>query len=239
MVGAPSDFRNGSILPANLGTTWVDEETVNQLVQSYVGACESGLDLEYPTWLLWVARDAHLDTAAAIYGSSLEALRRTFLRQAGRGATKLIDSSVEGFLISSLKETLRTKIDELPQGMVSEEVARILLNKLDQLGDRSSSMQYPEFFKRLRLAIGRLEIDALKERNLPAHGHRYRDEDYARLSKIVDVFRTLIHRVILRLSGVELPYVDYATLGHPQRHLEECCGASDEVADEDASGSAT
>jgi hypothetical protein len=224
MVGSPSDFRNASVPPTDLGTTFVEEETVQQIVQSYVRVCESGLDLEYPTWLSWVGRHAHVDTSAATFGSSLEALRRTFLNKAGKSSTKLLHKSVASTLVDALKDTLRQKAEELSRDTVSDEVLQILNNKLDSLNERSSSMQYPDFFERIRLPIGERENEALRERNRPAHGHRYPKEDYERLIRVENVFRTLLNRVILRLCEVEIPYIDYGTLGHPLRLLDDPSG---------------
>lgn len=226
LLGSTSDFRRASLAPTDLGTTFVDEEIVSRVVNGFLAVSEKGIDLDYPTWLLWLARDAPLDTAPAVLGSALEALRRSYLDQAGSGATKILAPPIAKPIVAALKAALANAAATADAGNPADAAAvRLLTNKISQLNDMSSSMQYPEFFDRLGLPIGTVEAAALKERNRPAHGHRYGDADYAELSKKVYALHSLANRVILMLCDADVTYTDYYTLGHPELRLDQPLGS--------------
>ncbi len=106
----------------------------------------------------------------------------------------------------------------------SADALRILRTKLTGLNEKSSNMKYDEFFEALGLAVGDVERVALRERNMPAHGAKYSAEKYPALLSRVRALETLFNRCVLKLAGGADTYIDYSTLGHPDRALAQALG---------------
>jgi hypothetical protein len=96
----------------------------------------------------------------------------------------------------------------------------VLDRKTRQLNDKTSAMQWSDFFTAAKIPTGDVEEAALYQRNRPAHGTRY-EGDYQKLAASVHALQALFSRCVLKLTGGADHYVDFSTYGFPVRPLEE------------------
>ena len=76
------------------------------------------------------------------------------------------------------------------------------------------------FFDGIDLPIGDLENKAIGARNFAAHGSINESKtSILEQHKLAMAYETLISRVILKLIGYSGNYVDYGTLGYPERDI--------------------
>jgi hypothetical protein len=78
----------------------------------------------------------------------------------------------------------------------------------------------------LGLDIGTLERKAISTRNKMIHSTITTNgqEQLEELIRLSFAYRTLFHRVILRILDYSGKYIDYATEGLPERAVEEAIG---------------
>lgn len=89
------------------------------------------------------------------------------------------------------------------------------------LNKMSVGEQLEHFFKKIELNIRKSEKEAIRARNIPAHGaFGVKEEDYELFIKHSQVYETLINRIILKLINYEGAYIDYGTLGFPEKELD-------------------
>ena len=83
-----------------------------------------------------------------------------------------------------------------------------------------------DFFEELGLNIDAAEKKAIKARNKMIHSRvtASGQEQIKDLVRLSFAYRTLFHRVMLKLLGYSGKYIDYATEGLPERTVEEAVG---------------
>ena len=225
-------FRQPCMPPANLSMdgNFIDEQKTARAVTRFLEVSKS-IDLENSMWLYWIGNNTTLETAPALYGAAIESLRNSYFKSEKEKSlkTKILPEAawpgIKDKLTEALREAEKELLDEnkkLPEEYVKP--LDIFHRKITQFNDKSSSMKTPEFFEIIGLPIGKVEENALKERNRPAHGHRYHPDQYDALNAANNALITLLNRVILNFSGAADTYIDYSTLGHPTRKLEEPLG---------------
>jgi hypothetical protein len=220
-LGRTSGFAEHSFAPADLslGGAFLDENKLSKLVNSFLTTARK-TDLDFPLWLVWLAQASPLDAQPAHLGAALEALRKTYCD----GGTKLQTRLLPKADWTPLRDALLPVLDKFAGSKNSTPPYSILRNKICQLNNKSSNMQYDEFFEVLGLEVGDVESQALRERNRPAHGHRYKQSDYESLAGSAWALHALFWRTMLRIVGWEGSYIDYSTLGFPSRALSEPLG---------------
>jgi hypothetical protein len=201
---------------------FLDEKKVSKIISAVATKMEE-LKLEYPLFLVWLGQNSPRDVRAAHLGAAIESLRDSYCEK--NLTTNLLPTNVwkeimKPLLIEAFDKGHK-KLEENLQ--ISSEVKR-LKDKLLQLNDKSSIMKYKEFFELISLKNGKVEDQALKERNKPAHGTRYLPNQYRGLSITTDALYTLFNRIVLKLTDASDYYIDYSTYGHPVRHIDEPLG---------------
>ena len=83
--------------------------------------------------------------------------------------------------------------------------------------------RFEVFFDELGLPIGAGEDAVIHSRNVGAHGGGSQ-EDGADLVTLGNGYRTLLNRALLKVLGFAGHYIDYSTVGHPLRPLDEPIG---------------
>lgn len=117
---------------------------------------------------------------------------------------------------------IKNKIADAFEGT---ELAERIQYSLDGINRMSISEQLSNFFEKIGITIGNLEKKALQARNNVAHGSvRTADGKYAEQITMSRVYDCIIVRVILYLLGYEGKYVDYGTLGYPQKDIKTPSG---------------
>lgn len=207
--------------PAPLGIPereWhIDEKQISKMISSV--ATKMGIiNIEYPLFLIWLGLTSPLDVQAAHFGAAIESLRDSYCAAENELSTLLIPKDIWKTRVrKSLLDAFNNTIPSL-QSIESKNL-EILKRKLEGLNKKSSNMQYEDFFDLLSLQVGKVELQALRERNKPAHGYRYKPSDYHKLSMTLSALYSLFNRLVLRITEANECYIDYSTYGHPVRYI--------------------
>lgn len=227
LLGQENAYKQPSMPPTPLDHTlkqsFVDENKVSSIVNA-VAAKMKDLNMEYPLFLLWLGQVSPLDVRAAHLGAAIESLRDSYYNL----ETTLLPKNVWK---KAIKEPLLKTFDDvtanLDEATKESAAINILRKKLDYLNDKSSNMQYEEFFDLISLKIGKVEKAALKERNTPAHGRRYSSDQYPGLVMTTNALYTLFNRIVLKLTNAADCYIDYSTYDYPVRDIDHPLGGPD------------
>lgn len=223
----PHIFSNPNIPPAPF---WREEEEKIHLidedcVQASVSAVLQHMDalnLRHLFRLYWAASLSFIQQAVIELAAALESLRDSFLsRSAGKGGVLRPDEWTR------IKAALVEQFDAVTSGKGLSDKPRdvaILRNRVLGLNYKSSRERFDEFFLQIRLPVGKVEREALRRRNLPAHGHEGNAAVERALVLTNYALRTLFHRVVLKLTGAADRYIDYSTYGFPLRPVDEPLG---------------
>lgn len=92
----------------------------------------------------------------------------------------------------------------------------------------SVSEQLTHFFEEIDMPVGKKEKKALQARNFSAHGSYAGDSiDYEEQFMTSQVYECILVRVILKLLKYEGNYIDYGTIGYPEKNIN--CPSGSEV----------
>jgi hypothetical protein len=69
--------------------------------------------------------------------------------------------------------------------------------------------------------LGEREKMAWKQRDIAAHAKEIKEHDYIRLLKDIKLLKLRFHRMLLAITNASDSYIDYYTLGLPQRPLRD------------------
>lgn len=103
--------------------------------------------------------------------------------------------------------------------VISSHVER-MKRYVDGMNRMSVSEQLTHFFEEIDMAIGSKEKKALQACNFSAHGLVYRNNiNYTEQGMTSQVYECMLVRVILKLLNYAGDYIDYGTLGYPERNI--------------------
>jgi hypothetical protein len=214
--------------PTSLGLVqqeWcLDERKISRIISAVATKMET-INIEYPLFLIWLGLTSPLDVQAAHLGAAIESLRDSYCTVENELSTLLVP---KGTWKTKIRKPLIDAFDKiitsLDKGSIDNTGQEILRRKLKDLNKKSSNMQYEEFFDLLPLKVGKVELQALRERNRPAHGHRYKPSEYHKLSMTINALYSLFNRLVLKMTNASDCYIDYSTYGYPVRDIDHPLG---------------
>lgn len=201
--------------------TYTDRfETVLQdLVPRYLET-RDGLNLDEALLRYWIGSALPPGTDIPIIASGMEILANAWFKSE-RSKSKGTYLSKEDFS-TLIEEDLANIAGKLRDNPHKER----LLEKMRSSNNRGSGERMESFFQELGLEVGTLEKKAIKARNKMIHSMIATDgqEQLEDLIRFSFAYRTLFHRVMLKILGYTGKYLDYATEGQPERTVEEALG---------------
>jgi len=222
-------YKQPNMPPAPLGIPqqeWcLDEKQISRIISAVAAKMET-INIEYPLFLTWLGLNSPLDVQATHLGAAIESLRDSYCTTENKLSTSLIPKNIWNTKfkkpLMDAFDNITTSLDQIFMKINSLET---LKRKLEDLNKKSSSMQYEEFFNLLSLKVEKVELKALKERNKPAHGHRYKPSDYHKLSMTINALYSLFNRLVLRITEASDFYIDYSTYSFPIREINCLLGS--------------
>lgn len=202
----------------------LDENKISRVISAVAANMET-INIQEPLFFVWLGLTSPLNVRAFHFGAAIESLRDSYYSsEKNKLSTLLVPKNTWKKQIKErLIECFNTIVDSLEEH-IDNDAKNILQRKLESLNDKSSNMKYPEFFDSLSLKVGDVEYAAIRERNNPAHGYQYKPSEYSKLPIITDALYTLFNRLVLKMTNASDCYIDYSTLGHPVRGIEEPLG---------------
>lgn len=222
-------YKQPNMPPAPLGIPqqeWcLDEKQISRIISAVAAKMET-INIEYPLFLTWLGLNSPLDVQATHLGAAIESLRDSYCTTENKLSTSLIPKNIWNTKfkkpLMDAFDNITTSLDQIFMKINSLET---LKRKLEDLNKKSSSMQYEKFFNLLSLKVEKVELKALKERNKPAHGHRYKPSDYHKLSMTINALYSLFNRLVLRITEASDFYIDYSTYSFPIREINCLLGS--------------
>ena len=93
---------------------------------------------------------------------------------------------------------------------------------LEGMNRMSVNEQLNHFFDKIGVTLGTHENEAMKARNLPAHGsYQNAENDPHSLFVTSQLYEVIMNRIILALLGYKGKYIDYGSVGYPQKDINE------------------
>jgi len=192
------------------------EIVLNALVPEYLNLREN-LVLESVLWKFWLARDAYVGTNLPILSSALESLAEAYLKF--------------NKLITKPSKTLKKEYNYFlkhQSSFIEElwkfEFGKRLINKLENPFNLGVNEKLTIFFETIGITIERdsIENKALIARNFMTHSTlKTNPEEVKKALKFTRAYETFFSRILLKILGYKGNYIDYYTLGFPERDIEE------------------
>lgn len=172
----------------------------------------------------WYAQKVTQPMDLPIFSAALENLKRKWYEEVELNPeTVLMNKKDFSKRIKPIKELVETQFAE------TEYVER-MKRSVVQMNCMSVSEQLTYFFKGINMEIGKKEKKALQARNLSAHGsYAGNNIDYEEQFMTSQVYECILTRVILKLLKYEGNYIDYGTIGYPEKNIN--CPSGSEVSE--------
>jgi hypothetical protein len=204
--------------PAPLGTRFVnelDQSTLSPMLNAVFEHFDE-LDLKQLSWSYWHAVSAPVHMAAANFGAAIEQLQRSYME----GHPDARETSIVGDQTAwaAIRSAVRQIVD---QTAIAEPAKQLLLRKVDNLNQLPAGTASERFLENIDLTLGQTEQNAWKRRNISAHGGTVSEENLIATIRDTQILRTILNRMVLKLSSASTQYNDYYTIGHPVRSLAE------------------
>jgi hypothetical protein len=187
---------------------------LTRMVSALVAVHEA-LDLGNLSWAYWHACAATVHIAPAHFGAAIEALLRAFEKShPGKITTKILDTALYKKLQGAIASVIAdAQVPEDSKHALSEN-----LGGINRVPPRTSLKALAEA---IGIKLGSDEDAAWKRRNDAAHGRPIPEGDELAAIRDMKLLRGLFHRMLLRISNATDSYIDYVSLNHPYRRLEE------------------
>lgn len=162
----------------------------------------------------WYAKEIAKPMDLPILSAALENLKRKWYEE--------VKSNPETVLMN--KNDFANRVKKI-KNLVEEQFAGTeyverMKRYVDGMNRMSVSEQLTHFFEGIDMAIGSKEKKALQARNFSAHGLVYRNNiNYTEQGMTSQVYECMLVRVILKLLNYAGDYIDYGTLGYPERNI--------------------
>lgn len=213
-----SKCRNSGYYPVRIDdySKWGEaEEILKKLIPQYL-RLRNELNLKEGLWSYWISDDVPTGTNIPILANALEILKK--------GWFKSTKSKTKGVYLPKKKfdELLNDNFEAIEQKLEGQEYADRILRRMKGSFNMGVNESLDFFFEEIQLPIGEIERKAIKARNSMAHDKQgafnEQIEDIIFYSK---VYKTLFHRVFLKLLSYEREYIDYSIIGWPDKSIDE------------------
>jgi hypothetical protein len=204
-----------------LGLPWEPEQSeymLSSLIQSYV-SLRNELDLSDVLWAYWVGLRMPVGFELPLLGLALERLMDAWFRS-NRSKSRGVYMPLDEF--EQLTEEPFLEVERRLGGL---KYADRMMRRMRWAFQMGVNERFETFFEELGLALGPTEQLALKRRNRCAHGGPVDPNQLREHIRLARTYQTLVHRVLLRVLGYTGSYIDYGTLGFPEKALDECAGS--------------
>jgi len=203
--------------PAPLGSKYkfeIDAAVLSRMMGCLLEVYDV-FELQRAFWGYWHALAAPVHMTAAHFGGVIELIQRAYVKNSTSSMAKGVVTDK-----SEWKVLLKKIQGSISEANINDEQKRILGNKVLNLNSLPQGIAMERFFSELGLGMGSLEKEAWVNRNRAAHGSGNSD-DGIRLIRENKVLHVMVNRILLAIANMGGVYIDYYTLGHPNRPLAE------------------
>ncbi|MFC7677512.1 hypothetical protein [Paenibacillus sp. GCM10028914] len=213
-----SKCRNSGSYPIKIDNydSWGRAETLlSELVPKYLEYREE-LNLKNALWSFWISDDVPVGTNIPIIANALEILKK--------GWFKSNKSKTKGVYLpkSQFDQLLNESFEEIERKLSGLEYADRMLRRMKGSFNMGVNESLDFFFDEIGLPIGDVDKKAIAARNAMIHDkHGTSEEALDLIIFYSKVYKTLFHRVFLKLLSYDGSYIDYSIIGWPEKHINE------------------
>ena len=188
-------------------------DTVQKYLEPFANIYKQ-LDFEALFGSYWYAKNIAKPYDLPILSGALEYLMKKWYEQVELNPeTVLMDKKEFKKRVKKVREIVKEQFKDT-------EYAERMLRSVERMNTMSINEKTKYFFERIGMPVGMDEEKALQARNLSAHGSfRGMDNDYIEQFRISKIYECIIVRTVLILLGYEGKYIDYGTLGLPEKDV--------------------
>jgi hypothetical protein len=191
------------------------EILLNELITPYLTQRNS-LRLKDALWKYWLAKYSSLGANLPILSSAVETLAERVLKN---------HPEIKHYYIefNEFTEIIKDELASIEKKLESNAHKGIIINKLKGSAQRGSNEKLEMMFEIIKLPIDKIERKAIRARNKMAHSSlgEISDEEIKETIRLTRAYETLFNRILLKILSYNGQYVDYYTLGHPNRNIDE------------------
>jgi hypothetical protein len=191
------------------------EILLNELIVPYLEQ-RTQLRLKDALWKYWIAKYSSLGANLPILSSAVETLAERILK---------IHPEMKHYYIEFKKfvETMKEELTSIEKKLEGNPHKGIILNKLKGSSQRGSNEKLKMMFEIINLPVGKIEEKAIRARNKMAHSSlgEIAEEEIKETIRMTRAYETLFNRILLKILSYNGNYIDYYTLGHPNRKIDE------------------
>jgi hypothetical protein len=220
-LGADCSRRSYAPIPLTTGSSLAAENpllnneiVLATLIEGYQREDKS-CALSEAMWLIWLAEASPLDAALPNFAAALECIMNAWFRSS---KTK---SSSKYMPDADWQKASADALSKLKESLGKHQYADRMLRRAAGANNFGVNERFGKFFEELELPVGKVEDHAIYARNKAAHGGRYESAHYEMLGNWTRAYRTLLHRVVLKIVDWKGEYIDYSAYGFPSRALAE------------------
>lgn len=163
--------------------------------------------------LYWTSFLLYVNNAIPVIASAIEALQKAwFSLEENKSAAVYYPKQEFQTVKSQLVEILDTQLKD-------SEYKTAVKNKVDQLNQMSVRDRNELFFQQLGIEYGEREMQAIRVRNVYAHGGSESDQSIETMIDAKVVLQLLYAKIVLKLLHYQGPYINWSKPGHPREEL--------------------
>ena len=212
-----SKCNQGSLPPTDISKHHKNQAEIilNSLLPEYL-KLRKRLKLSSVIWKYWIARYSSIGTNLPILSSAIETLAEFVLKE---------HKEVKHYYIEhkEFQKFIESELNSIDEKLSGKPFKEKILNKIRSSAQRGSNEKVEMMFEIIVLKVDEVEREAMKARNKMAHSSfgKIDREEAIKLIRLTRAYETLFHRVFLKILGYNGEYIDYYTLTHPTRNINE------------------
>lgn len=191
------------------------EILLNELITSYLTQ-RTPLRLKDAVWKYWIAKYSSIGANLPILSSAIETLADQVLKN---------HSEIKQYYIefNEFIDIIKEELGSIEKKLNSTPHKQIILNKLKGASQRGSNEKLQMMFEIINLPVDKIEHKAIKARNKMAHSSlgEMSEDEIEETVRLTRAYETLFNRILLKILSYNGQYIDYYTLGHPNRNIDE------------------
>ncbi|MHA1882235.1 MAG: hypothetical protein ACTSUO_04240 [Candidatus Thorarchaeota archaeon] len=193
------------------------ESIAEEIIPEYLKLREK-LKLDQVLWRYWMGSKMPIGTDIPIYHNGIEILANNWF--------KINKSRTKGVYMKKRKfyKLLHEEFASIDMILDNHCYKDEILNKIKNSYRMGVRERLDQFLDELDIKIGNLESEALVNRNSMIHDYVETSGNEERINKLSYAYRTMFHRILLKILGYSGRYVDYTVEGCPEKDISEVVG---------------
>ena len=188
-------------------------DTVQKYLEPFADLYEQ-LDFDALFGSYWYAKSIAKPYDLPILSGALEHLMKRWYEQVELNPETVLMDKKE------FKKRLKAVKESVEEQFKDTDYAERMLRSVEGMNRMTINEKTKHFFERIGMPVGKEEEKALQARNISAHGSfRSMENDYIEQFRMSKIYECIIVRTVLILLGYEGKYIDYGTLGLPEKDV--------------------